>query len=337
MKNVIEIYKTNAFYYLSVEKYLKYKPLLHAKMDVKGILHTLENQFGLSKKHTKILKILIGKELTAKQICEKTGLSLGTLYPFLNELCDSGLINVNDAYPTVYSITDFMDNVAEFSVNKMKELREKRNSLMKQFEPRDKIEVIPIVNSEEYNDHLASLWLGTGHCQVIARDISIPYEFYTSNPELFRELRELAKNNRPVLSDTNDGNISYILFKIIQKAHQKKRPFTYIVSRGALDFYFGILRKTYEPKRFKEIMAKIKSDIFGMENLNIVVVEEGSKSVVVLDGDEGLVVNSRDGNQYVPSGFKFTSQHLVKSYKALFDSYMQKGVTLKEYFEGRKW
>ena len=302
-------------------------------MDVKGILQTLEKQFGLSKKHTKILRVLIGKEFTAKQICEKTGLSLGTLYPFLNELCDYGLIDINERYPTLYSIMDFLDNVAEFSVNKMKELRGKRNLLMKQFEPRDKIEIIPIVNSEEYNDHLASLWLGSNHCWVIARNISIPYEFYTSDPELFRELRELTKNNRPVLSDTNDGNISYILFKIIQKAHQKKRPFTYIVCRSALDFYFDMLKKSFSPKKYREVMAKIKSDIYGAENLNIVVVEDGSKSVVVLDGEEGLVVNSRDGNQYVPSGFKFTSKHLVKSYKALFDGYLQKGVSLNEYFD----
>ena len=67
-------------------------------MKYQELMHELSHSFGIKNNEVLIVQALIGRELTADQICAITGIPKGRVYDFINRLLRLKLIKIGRAH-----------------------------------------------------------------------------------------------------------------------------------------------------------------------------------------------------------------------------------------------
>ena len=107
------------------------------------IYSKLQSDFGLGSKHILTLRSLENKDLGAKEICSKTQIPQGRIYPYLNFLVDNKLIEKTPKKPHVYSAKEFNKKVIEFMKKRIDSLLDSQSHIMDSMKGRlEQIEMI---------------------------------------------------------------------------------------------------------------------------------------------------------------------------------------------------
>jgi len=155
------------------------------------MLNELEANFGLKDNHIKILRELqLSGALGADKLAKNTGVPLGRIYDFLNDLVESKLILKTATFPSVYSIDGFEQRVMEFMRYQTDNLIKKEQKLMDLLSEKNEVEqTVLITDKEKIAFETIKRTLESKEKKVIIKNETIPQIFYSFDEQEFIKMR----------------------------------------------------------------------------------------------------------------------------------------------------
>lgn len=233
-------------------------------MNIEKIFETLKKDFDFRDNEILILKALQEKDMTADEICKKTGIPKGRIYEFLNMLVEKQIAKKIQEKPAFYTAKNLKQNVYDFMKYNFDLLTNTEAEIINAIEDEETSEKIEMItNTDEYFVKLRKAIVEDDDFKMIERRLSIPFFFYPKDEIKFMELRKsIAKKRSISLKEEN----SQIFKKFYNEAFRKGKKFKYITTQQAIKLFFKTLRELYG----KEVLInRINHILRGFKKYNV--------------------------------------------------------------------
>ena len=291
------------------------------------ILSLLESEFGLKNNHLLILEALQHKEKTAVSLVEDTGIPLGRIYGFLNDLEYQRLIHKTSSHPAFYSFHHKKKMIHEFITSKFNHLLDIGAKINSQLEDIEKEESTTVINnSNEFVLSSYSMLHQEHSIKILVRSSSAIPDFYPFDENGLVTIRGAIEETRNKIGKQTftSGNITTQLFLKFQNYIKQGRKVEYIVTKEGADLFFSIIKKKFGAAKAKERALQIISQLKKYPNSVIYMTTDfvpynvylsKTKAQIYLTSGEGFIV-----------GFTSNSRGVVEFYDKLYES-IKKRVT----------
>lgn len=287
-----------------------------------SLLRELGSRYGLSSFEIKIIRSLHRDEMTADEICVKTGIPKGRIYTLLNMLIRKRLIEKIEKNPASYSAGNFEKKVAVFLDMTFhdNQLYEKEMiSVLNQAEA-GKIELLN--DSAKYMKDVLKMLSECKKMDIILRHGVSPIILYPKEKKDFLKIRKWISTYRPTF--TGIGESSYIFFA---KYHElaESRKINYVATEESVINYFNAVKKCFGGKRFK-IFVKTKLQAIRNHNLGIRLLKASFPySLNVSETNAMIALVYRKSIL----GFTTTSRQIIDIYQNTFKGSFSQGMPIQ--------
>lgn len=292
------------------------------EMEFSKIILELKNSFSLRKNHVLILEALEKENLTADEICSKTGIPKGRIYELLNFLLSSGLIEKGKGTPAYYSMMNPQENVRNFLKKKFDENVEKQTQVMALLEEKSEIEEIKAITGvEEFCFALMEALKRDNNFRIIMGKEASPYTFHTLHPkddDDFIKVRKMLIENSdlrqsPVILSVNDSTVLQ-LNRYFNEAFSAQKSFEYIFLKEFYDLYVDLLCKTFGLDKVLWRRDRLEKQLAEF-NIKMYVLDEQFPFYAFISEKEVITVLEHKTSF---SGIKIRSQKAVNIFRDLF-------------------
>ncbi len=221
------------------------------------VFEELKRRCGLTEKQATVLKSLREEDLPAKKLASKSGIPLGRLYQYVNELLSYGLIEKKGKKPCVYSIENMNEKIRDFMKKRFDEVIENEKVITDMMQKKEESDYIEITKTKEEFMYTQLKMLGVSKkFYTLSRYGSIPFMIYPAKYEDFIKFRKIIGQSRPTLAHSSPETTAMVNKAYID-AYKSGKSLIAIVSKESLDFHFDIARK----KIGKEFLFNIVRDL----------------------------------------------------------------------------
>jgi sugar-specific transcriptional regulator TrmB len=239
------------------------------------LLERLRKDFDLKENHITILDTLFSKDMTADEICKKTGIPKGRIYEFLNYLVDVDLVSKIRAVPAKYTVANFEKRIMDFLNFNFDNYLKKEMEIIDAMSDGKRIESIKMVKTRE--EHILQIrrsYISDKEFMIIERKNTVPFFFFPENDQDFRRIRSEISRRRPVLHRTDQHLIMYknTFFSTLKTS---RKSFRYLVNQTAINNYFDAYLAAFDKKKMqsqlqiitdimkeKDVKVRVTKDIF---------------------------------------------------------------------------
>ena len=219
-----------------------------------SIFEKLLEDYGLRENHILIMKAVQDKELTAEEICSKTGIPRGRVYEFLNFLVDNKLIKATGTHPNLYTAKPLTKRVREFLTIKFQEQIDKEK-LIESLMENDKPRIIPINNDQDFIFWLRKALVKCNKLKILTA--WQPHLFYTNNNHIFMKFSQNVYD----FSVPRSPIKSLIIKDAFWKAYKNANPAYYIIDKSTIEKYKLTLRENFTPEERDNILSIVKKHL----------------------------------------------------------------------------
>jgi DNA-binding transcriptional regulator GbsR (MarR family) len=293
------------------------------------IIRELATEFDLKGKHLLILDALYLEDLSAQQISKKTGIPMGRIYNFLNDLLSYGLVEKTSKKPALYSMKNPSEKITNFLKFKFDKLVEKENKIFDLIEKKQKIESLEVVHSgDEFTFKQIQLLSECNEIRTVVRHGSIPFPIYPSNSEEFQKVRSVIVENRATLAHTTH-EMTFLIHKAHKDAYMKGKHFSAIIEKNALDFNLEIIKaklgNKFLRKMIRDILQKIQK--YGID---IYVIQEYVPMQIFITERKVMLSIIHLG---ITTGVIISSQDVVTLYRDFYDEMIQRSKPITQFIK----
>ena len=182
----------------------------------------LRKEFGIREKEISILRAIEASKLSAKQICDATGIPKGRVYEHLNSLLEKGLIERSAKKPYSYFISDTRGNILVFMKERIDSMVKAQSEIIEMMEKAGGEHIEKIESSEKFTYTHLNMISSSNDFRMIGVHDSFPYFLYPASFNDFLRLRNLISSKRATISFTDPERILYV-YKTYKKAAKEKR------------------------------------------------------------------------------------------------------------------
>jgi len=299
------------------------------------MLNELEANFGLKDNHIKILKELqLSGELTADKLAKNTGVPLGRIYDFLNDLVESKLVLKSTTFPSVYSVDNLEQRVMEFMRYQTDNLVHKEQKLMTILsETKDIEQTFLITDKEKLAFEEMKSIMESKEIKFIVKNETIPSIFYSYNEDEFIKMRNyFAKKTKDKGAIYKGGadRTRIMVYRTIKEAMLSKKKIPYIMDKHTMDLFLRLISGLNREKK-KEIIKTVLSQMNQCPNVKVYVVEDTLPiSVIIFDNKRVLLRLVHLG---APLGIFIQSEKTAQFYNSFFNDLISKSKTAQKYLK----
>jgi len=298
-------------------------------MDTKKLFAELEQNFGLRKNHILILEVLTKDDYTADKLVKDTGIPMGRIYEFLNDLLEMKLIEKKQGYPTIYTVDKLEDRILNFLKRHSESSQAMEKKLLDLLESEKESEVISLITGR---DQLAFETMRSTQESIETKSIvmreTLPSILYPLDEEKFIQYRGFFGKKRKTLFGTEVDRTRILMFRVTKEAYQKGRKFTYISDRKTLDFHMNLLRKRGD-KILKEYLDLAIGQLKKYPNIKVYVSEDVlPMGIRICDKEKVLIRMTHFGT---PLGIIIKNKQTAQFYDDFFEEAVSKSKSFKEY------
>jgi len=300
-------------------------------MDTKRIFSELEQNFGIRKNHIIILEALAKDDYTAEALVKDTGIPMGRIYEFLNDLLEMKLIEKKPGYPAKYSIGRFEDRILDFLKRHSESSLDMEKKLIGLLESEKESEAISLITGR---DQLAFETMRNTQESMETKSIvmheTLPSILYPLDEEKFIQYRGFFGKKRKTLFGTEVDRTRILMFRVTKEAFQKGRKFIYISDRKTLDFHLNLLKKKGD-KSLKEYLDLTIRQLNEYPNVKVYVSEDVfPMGIKICDKQKVLIRMTHFGT---PLGILIKSKQTAQFYDDFFEELVSKSKPFKEYIK----
>ena len=226
-------------------------------MEVDRVIGKLQENFRLKANEVLILRAVKDNELSAAQICHKTGIPKGRIYDFLNSLLKSGLIKKTMNVPYKYGVGDFKKNVLDFLKKKEDEFQRKEEFLRNTLE-KGAPEMVMIESRAQLLEQIRLSFKDDKTHKIIL--LGTPNIFFPEDPIEALKIRNAEDRQYPTTVGKGKESIPY--HEAYREAYKdKNKKFYYLMKEGSFRPFLKILRELYSPDKYCKRITQIKKDL----------------------------------------------------------------------------
>lgn len=298
-------------------------------MPQENIFEELGSEYNLGKKEVLILKTLANKQLSAKGLCEKTGVPKGRIYSFLNTLINLKLISTNNEHPAEYTLNNSKENIAEFLKLKFQEFTEKQTKILEMinYDERDKVEIIK--TKEEYAYHLMHEAETNEKFKYALNYNTIPYFFYSFDDETFYKIRKVISKKR---SSFTGERLTPILKKVLLDSFKSKKIYDFIICKSAFDLFFDTIEKELGAEEALKRIEEIEKNLREF-HITINVVNEANPLQVLIN--ERNIIIAIAQHDFL-TGIKMGKTDTLKLYDLYFEQLLERSKPIDGFLKDKK-
>lgn len=204
--------------------------------------NALKQEFGIKDKEISILKAVVNAKLTAKKICDATGIPQGRIYEHLNNLLSKGLIERSPKKPFIYFVANARQNVLLFMKDKIDGMVKAQSEVIEMMEKTGGEHIERIESGEGFTYTHLNMISSSKNFTMIGVHGSFPYFLYPANFNDFMKLRNLISSKRTTISFTDPERTLYV-YKTYKKAENEKRKVTVIFEAETFLSHMDMIKK----------------------------------------------------------------------------------------------
>jgi len=297
------------------------------RMDAKRIFEELEKDFGLRKNHIIILEALSKDDYTADKLSKDTGIPMGRIYEFLNDLLKWRLVEKQKGYPATYRVGDLKERVLDFLRFQTDDVISKERKLVGLISEEKEVEQTTIINGrEELAFMTMKTTLESRRVRSIVKHETIPTIFYPFDEGEFIRLRNYfgkKTGDRGAIFKGGADPARVQLYRTNKEGYQSGKKVTYVMDRHSFDLYIGLLRQL-GPKRMKAVLSTVLDQFEEFKNVKVYVVEKSLPiSIRIYDNARVLI---RIVHLDAPMGIFIQSKKVASFYTSFFDDLIGQAV-----------
>ena len=299
------------------------------------MLNELEANFGLKDNHIKILRELqLSGALEADKLAKNTGVPLGRIYDFLNDLVEAKLVLKTATFPSVYSIDNLEQRVTEFMRYQTDVLIKKEQKLMDLFSEDKDIEQTTVINDrEKLAFETMKLMAKSNEIKMIEKTETIPSIFYPLEEQDFIKLRNyFAKKtgDKGAIFRGGADRLRVMLHRADKESYISGKKVRFVMDKHSLDLYLNLISKLGND-RGKSILKKILSQLSSYSNVKVYVVKENLPiSIMVLDNK---IVLLRFAYMSTPLCILAQSKRMAEFYSSFFEELVARSKPAQKYLK----
>ncbi|MFC1733890.1 helix-turn-helix domain-containing protein [candidate division KSB1 bacterium] len=295
----------------------------------KKFFSELKTRCNLGEKQIMILKSLRNSDMSAKKISSKTGIPLGRLYEYLNELLYDGLIEKKGKKPCVYSIDNMEDKVRNFMKKRFDKVVSDEKSILATLNRKEENDYTEITNSkEEFVYTQLKMLSACKKLYTLTRYESIPFLIYPTNHSRFTRFRKAVMKARPTLASSSEGT-SMLINKAYIDAYKNGKSLTAIVSKKSFDFHFELAKKELGEDFLKEMVEDIKKKI-KEHDIKIYLLDEFFPMQIFINEDTVYISIVHKGATY---GNIIYSKEASQLYTNMYEGMLERCIPLESYLK----
>ena len=299
------------------------------------MLNELETNFGLKDNHIKIIKELqLSGELTADKLAKNTGVPLGRIYDFLNDLVESKLVVKTTTFPSIYKIDSLENRVTEFMRYQTESLIKKEQKITSLLKNENETEHTTIVTDR---DQLAFETMKTTmeskEIKSIVKTNNSPTILYPLDEQEFIDLRNhFAKQtgDKEALFKGGADKTRISLFRTTKEAYNQNKKFVYLMDEFSIQSYLGLL-DCLGKERKKEILHIVTKQLSDYPNVKIYVKKDSTPLTIRVCDKKKVIL--RFVNLDIPMGVFTQSKKIANFYNSYFDTLLSKAKPIKRYLK----
>jgi len=293
------------------------------------MLNELEANFGLKDNHIKILKELsLSGSLEADKLAKNTGVPLGRIYEFLNDLVEAKLVLKTATFPSIYSIDSLENRITEFMRYQSDSLIQKEKKITSLFETTDTQYVEHLTDKDRYSLEDLKIIKNSNRINTLGRHI-LPHILYPLDEKEFFKLRNFVSTRRKTILAPNVSTTRLILFRTVKEEYNQGREFNYIIDKDTLKENL-VLFKKYYGKKYPEFIKLIISQLNSHPKVKIYVTNLSLPMFIRIGQNEVLLGLSYFGST---TGLLIRGKQTVSFYNKHFDEILENSVSIKEFLK----
>mgnify|MGYP001225599579 CR=1 FL=1 len=289
-------------------------------MDAKQIFGELEKEFGLRGNHILLLEALVKDEYTADSLSKETGIPMGRIYEFLNDLLNWRLVEKQKGHPAVYKVGDLKERILDFLRFQTEESISKEKKLVGLISEEKEVEQTTIVNGrEELAFMTMKTTLESKQILSVVKYETIPTILYPFDEAEFIKLRNYFGKKTGDKNAIFKGGVDPArlqLYRTNKEGYANGKKVTYVMDRHSFDHYVNLV-KQLGPKKTKEILGAVLHQLETYRNVKVYIVEKNLPiSIRIYDNARVLI---RIVHLDAPMGIFIQSKKVASFYNSFFE------------------
>jgi hypothetical protein len=273
---------------------------------------------------------LTKEDYTADKLVKDTGIPMGRIYEFLNDLLEIKLIEKKPGYPAIYSIGNFNDRLIDF-LNHQKDLSTTKETKLMALIKEEKEDMRIIQNPEEFN--LLNIDLQKEHKTIknILRHELVPTIFYSENEDEFKLIRTYLGKKRGTLAHKEIDMSRLMAFRATKEAYQSGKKRVYIMEKISVDLNLKLLEQRLGKEKFVEYVKNTIKRLDKYPNVGVNLVDEFLPIQIRICDDYKVVLAILHMGRSM--GIIIRSKNVTKFYESFFEELLSRSVPLKTYLK----
>jgi len=305
-------------------------------MDTKKLFVELEQNFGLRKNHILILDALTKDDYTAEALVKDTGIPMGRIYEFLNDLLEMKLIEKKPGYPAGYTIGDLNQRVLDFARHQTDVVIAKEQKLVSLIETEKETEQTNYISGkEELAYETIRLYTKGRTIKSITKRETVADILYPLDRDRFIKLRNYfgkKTKERGAIFKGGADKMRTMLFDTTKDAIISGKKISYIMDRHSIDHYLNLVYQLGE-KEAKEILDTAKAQLKKYPNVKLRIIDEDLPLSIVLIDDRTVFL--RFVHLDAPVGIRIDSKKVTNFYSQFFDELFSRAKPVEPYLKFR--
>jgi predicted transcriptional regulator len=298
-------------------------------MSLKSIINKLKHYFDLKDNHILILEALYNEDLTAEKICDKTKISRGRIYEFLNYLVEYKLVyqEKEPGKASIYTLRHFEDQILMFLVQKIKEEVLAERELLKNIHKKDKINVL--VGNRHVAFTFCKLILSGNFLYGLTNNRATSSIFVPKKTEDYYEFNDILKNNKISLFNTRKKIMRLVdgTFKTaVKDGLEVKR----VINQQAIDILTKSILEEYGKQKTIDCLKLAKLRSIRYKTAEFKVIKENYPNHLFINDDCVYLMISSDNNV---SAVLIQNKEAVQLYSEIFKEIFNRGTPLIDYLD----
>lgn len=293
------------------------------------VFEELKRRCGLTEKQAAVLKSLRNEDLPAKKLAARSGIPLGRLYQYVNELLYYGLIEKKGKKPCVYSIENVDEKIRNFMKKKFDEVVENEKIILDVLQKKEESDYIEITKTKDEFTYTQIKMLGNSKkFYTLSRYGSLPFMIYPAKYEDFVKFRKLIAQSRPTLAHSSPET-TYMVNKAYVDAYKSGKSLVAIVSKESLELHFNIA-KSKLGEEFLFSMIKDLQERIKKYKIKIYLLDEYLPMQIFVNEDTVFLSMIHEG---ATPGTIIHSKNVRDIYLQMFEDMITRSVPIENYLK----
>lgn len=288
------------------------------------VFDILTKKYNLKSTHIRIIKSLLEKEYSARDLSKTTSIPIGSIYELLKELLEYKLIQEKRLSKKIYYIDDFEENILNFSDNEIDKYANAREDLLSNL-IKKKNQVVAFDNYSKFKLECIKKDPSPKVVDGFIANYQFPIFFYPSDKNLYFEYKKKINNLLGYNFSKKDVLVNSINKKKYEALHEKNIRYRWIINEKEFNDLIKI-SKNISKDEYDRFRDRVNSAI---KNKDIeLYISKEVKDYQFIITDKTLQFQLRMKPLFV--GMIISDSNTIEVYKKSFESLIANSNRIKE-------